>query len=879
MSDRQIPVDAVQLETQPVDRPAVLAMEPTEVDQDRWPRLLWARDRARGARSVLLIGGGVSPLAVLLAREGARVTMLDAKGEALEELAEELEAEGRVAGSDHILRRLSSEALREVLSTEPYDAIVVLDGYWFELPSLLPLLTSSVAGQGAVIISVAFDGRDTRDGAPVFPSTLLETLPAFAAEQMDFVNGQVEAVFRHAGVDPVRNPGDALALTERIACHEMQRLSTEARAAVRELQDTRESLAESEQKASELRESTAFRLGLALVLAARSPREFFKLPLTVMRLFRGRRTVARSLPVNQKRTGFSDWDKESIRNLARQVMEGGSNAVMQAVRNHLVDASDSTLSFGYLIAAQACGSEGRHDLEFEIASHAIALNRSVGMLRGFLHVALRCRRMVEASETLRELHSSARSGNRIAKDFIKQFKNTSSYKIAVLESIPPRPTEWAAADGDRFVYVLHNSLPYSSGGYATRSHGVAAGLHERGHNIVCLTRPGFPLDIRKDLAPVDAPIVDVIDAIPYQRIRLPSREGIPEYRYVLSSAKQMEEELRRLKPAYVQAASNYVTGLPALIAARRIGVPFFYEVRGLWEITRMSRDQQFGESISFDVQRHIEGTLAKEADHVFTLTEPMREELIERGVDPERITLLPNSVDADRFQPVPKDLALSQALGLPDGVPVIGYIGTFVIYEGLEHLAEACVMLHARGHDFRLLLVGNENASGQERGPITEEVLRIAREGGIEDKLIMPGRIPHEQVESYYSMVDICPFPRKPWPVCEMVSPMKPLEALAMEKAVVVSSVRALVEMIEDGVTGRVFEKGNVESLADVMEELILDPGKRSAYGRAGRDWVVRERSWNQIADKIEGVIAQHEAVRANASTAEAVTSSSTTAL
>jgi len=275
----------------------------------------------------------------------------------------------------------------------------------------------------------------------------------------------------------------------------------------------------------------------------------------------------------------------------------------------------------------------------------------------------------------------------------------------------------------------------------------------------------------------------------------------------------------------------------------------------------MSRDQKFAESISFDVQRHIEATVASEADHVFTLTEPMREELIARGVEPSKITLLPNSVDSDRFNARERDESLAAELGIPPDVPVIGYVGTFVVYEGLEDLAAACVELHVRGQDFRLLLVGNENASGTERGPITEEIIRVAREGGIESKIIMPGRIPHEQVEAYYSLIDICPFPRKPWPVCEMVSPMKPLEAMAMKKAVVVSSVRALTEMVQHDMTGVVFAKGSILSLAEAIAGLIADADKRRRLGEAARKWVAGERSWGHIAERIEEVIAQFDAL------------------
>jgi glycosyltransferase involved in cell wall biosynthesis len=191
-----------------------------------------------------------------------------------------------------------------------------------------------------------------------------------------------------------------------------------------------------------------------------------------------------------------------------------------------------------------------------------------------------------------------------------------------------------------------------------------------------------------------------------------------------------------------------------------------------------------------------------------------------------------------------RDFALAKQLDIPANIPVIGYIGTFVDYEGLEDLASACSLLKRGGVEFRLLLVGNEDASGQGRGAITEQINVIANSGGFSDWLIMPGRVPHEEVESYYSLIDIAPFPRKPLPVCEMVSPIKPLEALAMEKAVVVSSVRALQEMVTHEKTGLVFEKGNVEGLTNALRRLLVDTELRKTLGKNGREWVLRERSW-----------------------------------
>lgn len=400
----------------------------------------------------------------------------------------------------------------------------------------------------------------------------------------------------------------------------------------------------------------------------------------------------------------------------------------------------------------------------------------------------------------------------------------------------------------KIAYFLHNTLPYSSGGYATRGHGLAQGLKSNGCNIICVSRPGYPHDIPGDNAGKDLPKHDLVDGIDYYRIFSPLRTGIDANAYMIESAKAIKNFLIEQKVEIVLAASNHITAIPAGMAARELGLPYFYEVRGFWEVTRLSREPEFEKSKLYKTQIRNETEAVINADAVFTLTEPMKEELVKRGVSKENITLLPNSCDPSRFKPRSRDIQLANKLNIPDDVPVIGYIGSFVQYEGLENLAKACSMLLKRGIDFRLLLVGNENASGTERGPITEEILRIANEDGLVSKLIMPGRVPHEEVEAYYSLVDIAPFPRKPQPVCEMVSPMKPLEALAMEKAVLVSSVRALKEMIIENETGLVFEKGNIMDFSNKLEILLRDKKMRDRLGKAGRKWVELERTWTKTS-------------------------------
>jgi glycosyltransferase involved in cell wall biosynthesis len=372
-----------------------------------------------------------------------------------------------------------------------------------------------------------------------------------------------------------------------------------------------------------------------------------------------------------------------------------------------------------------------------------------------------------------------------------------------------------------------------------------------GWDVMVLSRPGFPIDIKPELSEAEINLTDMVDEIPYVRTLSPKRGVMPSREYMLLAADAIEKKLREYRPAMVMAASPaHVTGLPALIAARRLGISFIYEIRGLWEITRMSRDNGFQDTAAFQIQKILEASAARLADRAFTLTEPMRDELSERGVPKEHVVLLPNACDPNRFRPMNKDKELLQKLGISDNVAVIGYVGTFVDYEGLEDLAEACGLLKQRGTEFRLLLVGNEDASGQARGPISERIVQIAETHQFSDWLIMPGRVPHEEVEKYYSLIDIAPFPRKPWPVCEMVSPMKPLEALAMEKPVVVSSVRALVEMIKDEETGLVFQKADTQALANTLNRLIQSKDLRKSIGEQGRKWIKKERTWDLIGEK-----------------------------
>jgi len=594
----------------------------------------------------------------------------------------------------------------------------------------------------------------------------------------------------------------------------------------------------------------SYRLGKEIVAAGLSPLAWLGLPLKLLRTYRNfrRGQEARSQPrVKAAPARLVDlYNREGPSGITRHLTRLNRHSQPAALAREL-------LSVGRALAA--AGVEGA---ELALSAEAATLNPSPATLRARFWACHRARDFDAANEVAEQISSIAQreelppgERERLEKILLHPVRQLSILKLIEPPSEPRIPLH-----PGRLCYVLHNSLPYSSGGYATRSHGLACALQRAGWEVIAITRPGFPFDVTSELTMTEVAREEEIDGINYFRLFEPSRRDFAPVQYIELTASILESELRRQRPEVVVAASNHLTGLPTLIAARRLGIPFFYEVRGLWEITRLSREPEFAKHIAFWIQRSLETAVAKNAEGAFTLTEAMREELEARGVPPESITLLPNCCDPQQFSPRPRDRELQMQLAIPEEVPVIGYVGTFVGYEGLDDLAQACGFLKERGVDFRLLLVGNEDASSSsERGDITQRIEEYARRAGFLDWLTMPGRVPHEMVPRYYSLIDVTPFPRKPLPVCEMVSPIKPLEALAMEKAVLVSDVRALAEMVRDGETGLHFRKGEVQDLAEKLECLLRDKPLRERLGRQGRTWVEEERSWSAIAQRMRTAI------------------------
>jgi len=413
-----------------------------------------------------------------------------------------------------------------------------------------------------------------------------------------------------------------------------------------------------------------------------------------------------------------------------------------------------------------------------------------------------------------------------------------------------RPGPLSSRSGP-LCYVLHMSRPENGTGYAVRSHHLIRAMQKLGQDLYCVTRLGFPGDVG---LPADQ-AVQVIEGIRYHRILQPGKRDFSDMQYVTAATRALIDQLAPLQPRAIMAASNHENAVPALLAARHLGVPFIYEMRGFWELSSLAANPQKAGTPEFNRLVQMEAEVAQQADLVFTLSEAMQGELRRRGVTNPALHLLPNAADPEAFQPRPRDRALAQKLGISDDIPVIGYIGSFTLYEGLDDIVRACVGLHRKGHDFRLLVIGSEPPYLE--GRITNELHRIAAEGGITDKLVMPGRVPVHDVEKWYSLVDIVPLPRKDMAVTELVPPLKPLEAMAMEKAVVVTDLSALKEIVTHQETGLVVPRSDPDALTEALSALIMDPAMRRALGQRARARVIAERNWEAVTCSLRDTLEQ----------------------
>jgi PEP-CTERM/exosortase A-associated glycosyltransferase len=237
------------------------------------------------------------------------------------------------------------------------------------------------------------------------------------------------------------------------------------------------------------------------------------------------------------------------------------------------------------------------------------------------------------------------------------------------------------------------------------------------------------------------------------------------------------------------------------------------------------------------------------ADHVFTLCDGLRHDILGRGIGLDKVTVIPNAVDIESFKPggAPDDV-LKRQLGL-EGCCVIGFIGSFYAYEGLDVLLDAMPALLAQRSDLRLLLVGG----GPQEAALKAQCHRL----GLVNHVIFTGRVPHDQVPVHYNAVDVLAYPRHAMRLTELVTPLKPLEAMAQGRVLIASDVGGHKELIRHGQTGLLFKAGSAEALAQAVLDLLAQPERWPAMREAGRRYVAQERHWAASVARYQSVYHQ----------------------
>ena len=381
----------------------------------------------------------------------------------------------------------------------------------------------------------------------------------------------------------------------------------------------------------------------------------------------------------------------------------------------------------------------------------------------------------------------------------------------------------------RILHVLDHSIPLHSG-YTFRTLAILREQRRRGWQTVQLTTPKQGPGAAHE---------ETVDGL--KLYRTPSTAGAVLLQQMRLTAARIAEVAWAEKPDVIHAHSPVLNALPALWARLSLRIPVVYEMRASWEDAAVDHGTTTEGSLRYRLSRALESFALRRADQITTICEGLRGDIAARGIDADRITVIPNAVDVGNFKfGIPANPLLRQKLGL-DGCTVLGFAGSFYGYEGLHLLVQAFAQMLPRHLKLRLLLVGG----GVQEAALKAQVARL----GVQEQVIFTGRVPHSEVQRYYELIDVLAYPRLPIRLTELVTPLKPLEAMAQGRIFVASNVGGHRELIRPGETGFLCPAGDAAALAAALEEVLAREHEWPHIRRQARRFVEQERTWtNSVA-------------------------------
>jgi PEP-CTERM/exosortase A-associated glycosyltransferase len=396
----------------------------------------------------------------------------------------------------------------------------------------------------------------------------------------------------------------------------------------------------------------------------------------------------------------------------------------------------------------------------------------------------------------------------------------------------------------KILHILDHSIPLHSG-YTFRTKAILEQQQKLGWETFHVTSP-------KHIA-ASAPLEE-IEGLTFYRSDMPkgilaTMPAISQWAIVKSLAKRLDEIIPEIKPDILHAHSPALNGLAALKAAKKHNIPLVYECRAFWEDAAVDHGTASDGGLRYQLTKMLETHVFKQADAISTICEGLRSDIISRGIPTEKITVIPNAVDIEHFAyGVEPDQSLRTQLGLQNKI-VLGFIGSFYAYEGLPLLMEALPKILEKQPETRLLLVGG--------GPQDALIKQKSKEMNLEQQVIFTGRIPHERVQDYYNQVDIFIYPRLSMRLTELVTPLKPLEAMAQGRLVIASDVGGHKELIGHQCNGYLFKANDAGDLAATVLNLLNQPQQWEQLRMAGRQYVEKERNWTKSVSFYKKIYAQ----------------------
>jgi glycosyltransferase involved in cell wall biosynthesis/tetratricopeptide (TPR) repeat protein len=377
------------------------------------------------------------------------------------------------------------------------------------------------------------------------------------------------------------------------------------------------------------------------------------------------------------------------------------------------------------------------------------------------------------------------------------------------------------------LYLLEVSMPQVPSGYAYRSRDVLAALATAGLEPVAATRLGFPASRGiADYSPVESVYGVVHHRFNFDNVRQYS--GIPVDRLATVNAERLLELIERIRPSLLLAGTPSLNGSVGRALSAAAQIPFVYDVRGFPEMTWAAL-KGGAESELYRLRREAETGCCAEADAVITTSETMKSELVGRGIDPRKVTVVPHVVDPHRYSPRAPDEALARSYGLDRGF-VVGSVTSLTDYEGIDDLLRAVAQARA-DEDVRALVVGD--------GPARTGLQSLAAELGIEDAVVFTGRVAQHRVVEHYALLDVFALPRRDIEVCRTVTPLKPFEAMAMGIPVIASDLPALAEPLTQSGGGMLVPAGSEQALTAAILQLARDAPTRQRLGSNARTHLI----------------------------------------